>query len=88
MPELSRFFGIVIKMIYKDEGRHHKPHIHVYYGEYEASIAIDGEMLAGSLPSKQYKLVAAWLIMHEDELYQAWNRAVAGKPINRISPLS
>lgn len=52
MPELSRFFGIVIKMIYRDEGQHHKPHVHVYYGEYEASIAIDGDMLAGSLPAK------------------------------------
>ena len=88
MPELSRFFGIVIKMIYRDEGQHHKPNVHVYYGEYEASIAIDGDMLAGSLPAKQYKLVSAWLVMHEDELYRAWNCAVAGKPFDRIPPLS
>ena len=45
-------------------------------------------MLAGSLPAKQYKLVSAWLIMHEDELYRAWNCAVAGKPFDRIPPLS
>lgn len=88
MPELSRFHGIVIKMLYLDEGKHHKPHVHVYYGEYEALVAIDGELLAGSLPAKQYKLVAAWLILHEDELYQAWNAAVAGKAVGRIAPLS
>ena len=44
MPEISRFYGIVIKMIFKDNEKHHKPHVHVYYGEYEASVALDGEM--------------------------------------------
>ena len=53
MPELSRFAGIIIKMIYKDNKQHNKPHIHAYYGEYEASIGIDGELLGGSLPAKQ-----------------------------------
>lgn len=88
MPELSRFYGIVIKMIYMDEGQHHKPHIHVYYGDYEASVGIDGDVLAGSLPSKQYKLVQAWLVLHEDEVYEAWNNAVRGQSFTRIKPLS
>ena len=44
--------------------------------------------LAGSLPAKQYKLVAAWLMLHEDELYKAWNAAVSGHPFDRIKPLS
>jgi hypothetical protein len=50
MPELSRFNGIIIKMIFNDTSQHNKPHVHVMYGEYEASIGIDGELLAGSLP--------------------------------------
>lgn len=75
-------------MIYMDEGQHHKPHVHVYYGDFEASVGIDGEMLAGSLPAKQYKLVAAWLVLHEDELYAAWNRAVQGKSFGKIKPIS
>lgn len=87
VPEISRFYGIVIKMIYMDEGQHHKPHVHVYFGEYEASIGIDGELLAGSLPLKQVKLVVAWLSLHEDELYEAWNLAVQGKPFSKIRPL-
>ena len=52
MPELSRFMGIVIKMIFLDDEKHHKPHVHVKYGDYKASIGIDGEVLAGSIPSK------------------------------------
>lgn len=57
MPELSRFAGIVIYMLFKDIQRHNKPHVHVCYGEYEASIGVDGELLAGSLPRKQMKIV-------------------------------
>jgi hypothetical protein len=50
MPELSRFEGIVIKMLFNDTGQHNKPHVHVTYGEYKAAIALDGELWAGSLP--------------------------------------
>ena len=87
MPELSRFQGIVIKMIFLDNDKHHKPHVHVYYGEYEASIGIDGELLSGALPTKKLKLVQAWMILHEEELYEAWNNAVQGNPFNEIKPL-
>lgn len=87
MPELSGFMGIIIKMLFKDTGQHNKPHIHVYYGEYEASVGIDGELLAGSLPVKQLKLVNAWLIIHEEEVYAAWNKAVKGEAFERIEPL-
>lgn len=79
--------GIIIKMLFKDTGQHNKPHIHVYYGEYEASVGIDGELLAGSLPVKQLKLVNAWLIIHEEEVYAAWNKAVKGEAFERIEPL-
>ncbi len=44
MPELSRFGGMVIYMLFQDTGQHNKPHVHVYYGEYEAAVAIDGEL--------------------------------------------
>ena len=59
MPELSRFGGMVIYMLFCDTEQHNKPHVHVYYGEYEAAIAIDGwhfmrkkHMRHGILPSK------------------------------------
>ena len=57
MPELSRFGGMVIYMLFMDTKQHNKPHVHVYYGDYEAAIGIDGELLAGSLPKKQLKMV-------------------------------
>lgn len=87
MPELSRFMGMIIKMIFMDNDKHHKPHVHVKYGDYEASVAIDGELLAGELPVKQLKIVTAWLAIHEDELYVAWNKAVRGLHFDKIEPL-
>ncbi len=87
MPELSRFFNIVIKMIFNDVGQHNKPHVHVYYADHEASVAIDGELLAGSLPLKQMKLLQAWLTIHEEELYAAWNKAVKSEQPDKIPPL-
>ena len=87
MPELSRFMGMIIKMIFLDNDRHHKPHVHVFYGDFKASVAIDGELLAGKLPDKQLKILTAWLYIHEDELYAAWNNAVRGIPFDKIEPL-
>ena len=86
MPELSRFYNIVVKMIYSDDSQHHKPHFHVYYNEYEAAVGVDGELLAGKLPVKQFKLVQAWAAIHEDELYSAWNKAVKNIPFGKIEP--
>ena len=87
MPELSRFYGLVIKMIYNDNDRHHKPHVYVYYGDDEASVALDGEVLEGRIPMKQYRMLSGWLALHEDELYAAWNNAVRNMPFDKIDPL-
>lgn len=87
MPELCRFYNIVIRMLYSDNSQHHKPHFHVYYNEYEASVGIDGDLLAGNLPLKQLKLVQAWAIIHEDELYDTWNKAIRNIPFEKIEPL-
>ncbi len=73
MPLISQFYGILI-YLYKELGGHHnKPHIHVKYNEYEASITLDGCLLNGNLPLKQMKLVQAWIEIHKDELFAAWN---------------
>lgn len=87
MPELCRFYNIIIRMMYSDIGQHNKPHFHVFYNDFEASVGIDGELLAGSLPVKQLKLVQAWAAIHEDELYKAWNNAVRQIPFDKIEPL-
>ena len=87
MPELCRFYNIIIKMLFSDNTQHNKPHIHVFYNEYEASIGLDGELIAGSIPISQLKLVQAWIVLHEEELYAAWNNAVRNMPFNKIAPL-
>ncbi len=74
-------------MLFLDDDKHHKPHVHIYYGEYAASVGVDGELIAGSIPVKQLKILTAWLIIHEDELYKAWNSAVRGLPFDKIEPL-
>lgn len=87
MPELSRFEGIIIKMFFNDTIQHNKPHIHAYYNEYSASISIDGELLSGSIPNRQLKMVIGWLALHEEEAYKAWNKAVRGEHFDKIKPL-
>ena len=88
MPELSRFEGMIIYLLFRDNKEHNKPHVHVYYGEYKASVSIDGELLAGSLPKRQLKMVCGWLALHEEKAYAAWNQAVQGEHFEKIEPLA
>ena len=87
MPELSRFQGMIIYLLFRDNNEHNKPQGHVYDGEYKAAIGIDGELLAGKLPARQMKMVVGWLALHEEEAYAAWNLAVAGEHFNKIAPM-
>ena len=87
MPTLSMFLGILVKMNWKDVGQHNQPHFHAFYGDYEASFSLDGEILAGEIPKKQAAFVRAWALIHEDELLANWKLAVNGEEIFRIDPL-
>lgn len=88
MPTISMFYGILVSILYEDNDRHHLPHIHVRYSGEKASISIaDGLILAGSLPSRQLKMVQAWIEIHQDELYADWELAVSGEELFRIEPL-
>ena len=72
MPVISQFYGILI-YLYKEIGGHHnKPHIHAKYNEYEISIDFEGTVLGGIFPSKQKKILDAWIEIHRDELNAAW----------------
>jgi len=85
MPEISRFFGIVVKMFLDD---HNPPHFHAFYGEYEALIDINGSsVFAGKLPPRVIGLVVEWATMHQSELLDDWNRAQGHQPIEKIKPL-
>ena len=87
MPTLSMFYGILIKMNWRDTGQHKMPHFHAFYGDFEAVFGLSGELIAGSFPNKQTSLVKAWALLHEDELPANWKLAVEGETIFRIEPL-
>lgn len=85
MPEISRFYGIVIKMFFDD---HHPPHFHALYGSHEALIAINTlAVIAGHLPPRAMGLVIEWASLHQDALHADWERAKALEPLDKIDPL-
>ncbi len=85
MPELCRFFGIIITMFYND---HAPPHFHVRYNEHKAIIAIDTlTLLEGHLPPRALGLVAEWGALHRDELKEDWTLAERQAPLKKIKPL-
>ena len=63
----ARFFGIIIRL-YFQMSEHNPPHIHAIYGDNEIVIVLDGEVLEGSFPSRQRKMLEGWMAIHEDEL--------------------
>lgn len=87
MPELCRFEGMTIKMLFSDDQQHNKPHIHVYCAENAATVGLDGELLGGSLPYKKYTILKGWILLRENELYTAWNNAVRNIPFEKVKPI-
>lgn len=83
MPELSRFFGIIIRMFAEAGSAHQLAHFHAYYQDEVGIFGIDPvEMIAGSLPRRQRRLVEAWAELHQAELRGDWQRLQAGqKPV-------
>ena len=88
MPEISRFFGIAIRMFVEVGAQHHRPHFHAYYQEQVAIVAFDTvELIAGALSRTQERLVLAWAELHRDELLQNWSELQHGLPPRKIDPL-
>ena len=85
MPEISRFYGIIIRMFYND---HNPPHFHAIYGEYEAIFDISTRnIIKGELPPKAISLVLEWSNQHQNELEANWNRIVKNEQLKPIEPL-
>jgi len=80
MPTISMFYGILIRMFFRDIERHSLPHIHAeYQGQHAVYSIPDGSILAGQLPGNKNKLVVAWIEIHQDELLADWELAVNGR---------
>lgn len=85
MPQISSFYGIVIRMYWSEHGA---PHFHAEYGEHEAKVDIStGEIFTGSLPRPQSRFVRAWAAEHRQELADNWARARTKLPLVKIDPL-
>jgi hypothetical protein len=85
MPEISRFFGIVIAIYWKEHG---VPHFHAKYSGQRASFSIeDLRLLEGQLPPRVTALVLEWAFLHRDELLADWNLAMSQEPVKPIAPL-
>lgn len=84
MPEISRFYGIIITMFINE---HNPPHFHVEYQDYKAMITIEDGIIIGALPRRALNLVYEWLDLHKDELLENWKRIESNQSLQKIEPL-
>ncbi|MDO9153614.1 MAG: DUF4160 domain-containing protein [Paludibacter sp.] len=84
MPEISRFYGLIILMNFKD---HNPPHFHVWYGDFKATVTIDDGIVKGEMPHRALKMVFDWLEIHREELLLDWSFAQKGDELFKIEPL-
>ncbi len=84
MPQISRFYGIIILMNFKD---HYPPHFHAWYNEYRITVNIDDGEINGTMPARAIKLILEWWEINKSQLIECWNKAQAGIPLGIIDPL-
>ncbi len=96
MPEISRFFGIIIRMFAEPGAPHHRPHFHAYYQNHQAVFSIDTiAIMGGNLPQREKRLVEAWVELHQGETFgklakvAVWRNAVqsSAAPITQEIPM-
>ncbi len=84
MPEISRFLGIIISMLYND---HNPPHFHAVYGEYKISIDILTGIISGKFPKRALKAVIEWYEIYKDNLLEDWELSKKHEILKKIPPL-
>lgn len=85
VPTICMFRGIKIFINYNE---HSPPHFHAQYGEHKCAIAIaEIELINGSLPNKQLKMVYGWAALHQEELFEEWALAEQKQELFPIEPL-
>jgi phosphomannomutase len=85
MPELSRFFGISIRMYFDD---HNPPHFHAIFGGAEAEVGIDPvALLRGRFPRRALGMVMEWAAVHQRELLANWELVRNDQNPREIAPL-
>jgi len=85
VPVISTFFGIVIRMYFREHG---VGHFHAEHQGQQATFTFDGNPLAGQISSRTAtRLIKEWALAHTAELERDWQRARAGEALERIEPL-
>jgi hypothetical protein len=88
MPIIAVFYGIIVRMYFFDNIKHHTPHIHVEYQGESAVVEIpSGKVLDGAIRTQKMKLISAWIEIHQDELLADWSLAISGEQLEKIEPL-
>lgn len=85
IPEISRFYGIIVKMFYNE---HNPPHIHVEYQDYKAVVTIREGIVEGKMPKIALKLIFEWMDLHQAELLANWESIEKKRPLSNIEPLT
>lgn len=85
MPEICRFYGIIIFMNYSD---HEPPHFHARYQDQEVIIEIQTGMVQGRMSKRALRLLFEWSETYREELLSNWERARERKPLKPIPPLT
>jgi hypothetical protein len=89
MLELSRFYGVIIRMFVEVGTPHHRPHFHAYYPDEVKIFSLQPvELIAGELSRRQRRLVEGWAELHESELLADWQRLQDGQKPLPIAPLT
>ena len=84
MPQISRFYGIIILMNFND---HLPPHFHAWYNEYKITVNIEDGEINGNMPARAFRLILEWWELHKEALMEVWNKAHSGIPLGTIEPL-
>ena len=85
MPEICRFYGIIIAIFFED---HNPPHFHARYGKDKIVVEIASlRILDGNLQPRALGLVIEWASQHKDELLYVWELAKHKQPLQKIDPL-
>ena len=85
MPEISRFFGVVVRMYFRD---HAPPHLHAEYQGKKVLVDFRGNVIRGDLGSRTVlRLLREWIDLHAEELQRDWDLARAGRDLRKINPL-
>ena len=84
MPEISRFYGIIIMMYWQE---HNPPHFHAVYQGFKMLVNILTLETKGEFPQRAKALIFEWISLHREELLKNWELSILGEPLEKINPL-